>query len=53
MVPADDPGARTGTDADAGTDVAGDAGQGSGALSGPVAENIFFQFLDLLGVVPL
>ncbi|MFG3248404.1 hypothetical protein [Streptomyces sp. NPDC048187] len=52
---ADDPGARTDADADAGADgdVAKDAGRGSGAVPGPVAENLFFRFLDRLGVVPL
>ncbi|MFE9704954.1 hypothetical protein [Streptomyces sp. NPDC005930] len=52
-MPADDPGARTGVDADAGTYIAGDAGQGSGALPDPVAENLLFRVLDRLGVVPL
>ncbi|MGV9282511.1 hypothetical protein [Streptomyces sp. NPDC003730] len=67
-MPADDPGARrrgrgrrprcrrdaaVDVAGGAGADVAGDAGQGAGALPGPVAENLCFRLLDLLGVVPL
>ncbi|ANB08162.1 hypothetical protein SAM40697_4204 [Streptomyces ambofaciens] len=47
-----DPGFGAGADADA-----ADAGAGAGADArtalGPVAENLFFRFLDRLGVVPL
>ncbi|AKZ57723.1 hypothetical protein SAM23877_4678 [Streptomyces ambofaciens ATCC 23877] len=47
-----DPGFGAGEDADA-----ADAGAGAGADArtalGPVAENLFFRFLDRLGVVPL
>ncbi|MBZ6193133.1 hypothetical protein KVH07_09325 [Streptomyces olivaceus] len=46
-----DPAADTAADTDADADT--DAGAGADPDSGPVAENLFFRFLDLLGVVPL
>ncbi|MFE2438404.1 hypothetical protein ACFXA8_27610, partial [Streptomyces sp. NPDC059409] len=44
---ADDPGPGPGAEAGAG------GAPDLGADSGPVAENLFFRFLDRLGVVPL
>ncbi|WP_399887854.1 hypothetical protein ACGH7X_24235 [Streptomyces sp. BBFR51] len=53
----DDPGAEAdadvGSDADADVDEDVDVDEGVGSDSGPVAENLFFRFLDRLGVVPL
>ncbi|MBZ6131155.1 hypothetical protein [Streptomyces olivaceus] len=48
-----DPAADTTANADMGMDGAAGAGAGAGPDSGPVAENLFFRFLDRLGVVPL
>lgn len=48
-----DPVADTTANADMGMDGAAGAGAGAGPDSGPVAENLFFRFLDRLGVVPL
>ncbi|MCM1937999.1 hypothetical protein NC239_07185 [Streptomyces sp. G3] len=50
---ADDPGSgpAPGAEAEAGAEAGG--APGLGADSGPVAENLFFRFLDRLGVVPL
>ncbi|MEU9648173.1 hypothetical protein AB0E00_04500 [Streptomyces sp. NPDC048110] len=54
---ADDPGSGPGAGAGAGAGAEAGAGAGGapglGADSGPVAENLFFRFLDRLGVVPL
>lgn len=54
---ADDPGPGPGPGpapgAGAGAEAGADGAPGLGADSGPVAENLFFRFLDRLGVVPL
>lgn len=52
---ADDPGPGPGPAPGAGAGAEAGAGgaPGLGADSGPVAENLFFRFLDRLGVVPL
>ncbi|MFJ4269599.1 hypothetical protein ACIP29_03540 [Streptomyces coelicoflavus] len=49
----DDPGADGDGDGDGGEGSGRGDGSGFGFGSGPVAENLFFRFLDRLGVVPL
>ncbi|MDN3252239.1 hypothetical protein ACFW4O_37795 [Streptomyces mutabilis] len=48
-----DPGVGSEADSEAGPEADSEAGAAGGAAGDPVAEKLFFRFLDRLGVVPL